>query len=309
MVNPKEEILKKEEHIVEIIKGKIEPIPIRPDLKEIRTFLFDIEGTMYAGKGHDIDPALSDLYYTVFSIMDSVFPESTKHLVTGRPESYVEGISQSTHTRKYGPHVVENGGVVCQFAQDPSSTDQRIFLASEDALKYIKEVHGILLKEFPGAQTEPGKMTMMTLNPPDGKSIDEFVGACSKKIEELMTNRPELREKIHYTNSMSSFDILPKGVSKLSGVEYIVKKILGRDYDSCAAFGDSRTDMVILEKVVLPLTFPNGSKEVRGLVIAKGGLQSELPHGFGTIELLYRIMEHNIYVRETTLKRIYKLSR
>jgi len=78
-------------------------------------------------------------------------------------------------------------------------------------------------------------------------------------------------------------------------------------YDACAGFGDSATDCVILGRVGLPVTFPNGSDDVKGLVVTKKGIQSKLPHGFGTIDTLYRIMEHNIYLREGRTRMKYTL--
>lgn len=327
--NPRLIIDERKKIITNQMLGKDKPCVIGPQLGEITTFLMNIEGTLYEGKGHEVDPTLQKEFYEVFHILNSVSPSTTYslsqdssmglppgvysyHLVTGRPEAYVEGFCLSHHMRKYGPHVVERGAILCTFGE-PAKWDRRKYLVdlniiwANDLLNKLQSGLGqqqnIDIKEL----VEPGKVATLTLNTPSGMTPDQFAGTLDTVLKEyIQSDESSKGPKLKWVYTQSGVDIFPETISKFSGVEALLN-ITGRTWDQCVFFGDSMDDVPIFEKVgVSCVSYSAHSDLAVRSVMAKDVAKriiTEMPHGWGTLGGLYRVIEHNLAIRQETAKK------
>ena len=294
-------ISEREGRVLKVIRGELEPQAIPGLTRPIDTCFFDLEGTLYAGKGEDVDPSLPGLYYTVFSIMDATFPDITRHIFTGRPVAYIEAFSHIVHMRRYGPHIFEHGAGICKFGVGRGVPDETEYVLRERP-KWIDEVVDTVTKRVKDARIEPGKERTLTFNPPLSMSMDTFLSHIDDDLKRLSN-----QYGFFYTSSKSGVDIysndilVGEGGQKREKADLVAAKRiydkLGKKDPAVAFFADSFDDLGLLERAQLPATNASAEQDVRAKVATRGGFVSELPHGFGTIEGLYAIIEHNLYCR------------
>jgi hydroxymethylpyrimidine pyrophosphatase-like HAD family hydrolase len=246
---------------------------------------------------------LQALYDKTMSMKDNIFPDMTLHLVTGREWKYVDAFSLNAHMRGYGPHIAENGGMIVKFG-GPGKPDTEQYLVDAEVLMWIEPLQELLLEKLPkNTKIEGKKQTMLTLNAPDIDDIAQFAGMAMQIIKES-----EYADKVDYTHSKSGFDIMRKGHNRLVGVRYILDAS-NKHFETSAFFCNSTNDEPLLSQTGKSLVFTDAyaEKPIKDIVKSKRGVISDLPHGYATLDGIYRIFIHDIWHTRKSSPRIYKI--
>lgn len=190
-------------------------------------------------------------------------------LLTGRPVPYCEKVIQDIGALGPAfkiPSVVENGAVYWDhnkrsvWGYNPAVGEKK---------KDLKKVRSFVeeLKENykNNVIEEPGKEICISLNPKE-LGITDLYDIVNEEFE-----RKGLDEIVNITHSASAVDITPKGVSKLTGLDYILKE-RNIEPKNVLGVGDSRGDIEWLSYVGIPTAPLNATddlkKEVDNLFIS-----------------------------------------
>lgn len=186
--------------------------------------------------------------------------------------------------------VCESGGVIVSpDAEGNLEITRRLENVSEEGVKALKdsEVRRAIVaraEELGGGQEHGSKEVMLSLNPPQGMSIEEFF----KLIRSFVLERVGA-EHIDITHSKTAVDIAPKGIDKLAAL----KEVAGDGL--VTYFGDAPGDEKAMGGAVVAVA-PNNAFDSTKQVArnAPFGLLSEADELKGTadalreIELFYR---------------------
>ena len=98
----------------------------------------------------------------------------------------------------------------------------------------------------------------------DGVKISQVTWRSTKEIVSKMIEevRENTKDYNHFISGEVYIDILPKGISKFTGIMNLCK-ILNVSINSCIAFGDSGNDIEMLKGVGFGIAVKNGTKEAR----------------------------------------------
>lgn len=231
-----------------------------------RAIFCDIDGCLGPGKHIGLDlGALGEVRQLIVQLAGQ---GTSFHLCTGRPQPYAEAMSQVLDVQT--PFVCENGALVF----DPA-TDMGMGLVSKDDLSALKALEKNLRRE--DFIFELGNAYSLSIS---------WQGIGQTPQAEITARRMALAEQhaglgLNWTNSHTSVDITPKGISKRTGIEYLAKGF-GLPQGQTIAIGDSHNDLKMLEYVGHPMCPSNAVAEVAALCKTK----ASQPLTAGVVELL-----------------------
>ncbi len=175
-------------------------------------------------------------------------------LVTGRDWNYTLEYCKKLGCRY--PAVCENGGILLY----PNA--QKIEMTIDVGKNRASRLHRLnevlednLKKLYPGYVREPGKSTMVSLNPPKRIPIGEFFDFIRSLILENFS-------EFHATRSSTAVDISFKEVDKATGVKSILKNLKIDPAETCG-IGDSLNDVCFLKIVGIAACPANAEREVK----------------------------------------------
>lgn len=219
-------------------------------------------------------------------------------LATGREEGYANSICEKNGI-KASWLIAENGGVVIL------PDGERVVYRNGDSIKRLREA---VVKDMRGDGVyflsdggeiylpffiEP-KETMLTLScdprqamgmkEADPEEVRRVSGMLDRylegKIEEL-----GLQIKVERYRHPDAAEVVPVGLNKAYGLNFVAER-LGSGPGYFAAVGDGENDMPMLETAGHPGTVANAGDSVKSLVRLRGGIVSEMEHGYGVIDIL-----------------------
>ena len=171
------------------------------------------------------------------------------HLCTGRPQAFAEAMSQVLDVQT--PFICENGAMIFTPA-----TDLPTKMISDRDLTSIQALYSKLAAE--GYIMEVGNEYSLCAS---------WAGISNSPQTEIVARRAVLEARfsdmeLNWTNSHTSIDVTPKGVSKQSAVAaMLAENALGPE--QAIGIGDSHNDLKMLGYVGLPMCPSNAHPEVK----------------------------------------------
>lgn len=178
-------------------------------------------------------------------------------LCTGRQQPYVEAMMQAIDG--YLPAIYENGAGLYfpqtyTFLEHPAITNETRTRREE-----IKHILQRELVARGSAQFQPGKEINLTLFPAREKlSLDEI----AKRARDVLKNK---LDGFDLYASVSSVEILPPGIDKGAGVEWLSNAI-SISLDEFGGIGDAPADLLFLKRVAYSAAPANATDEVKANV-------------------------------------------
>ncbi len=230
----------------------------------------DIDGCLGPGKHTALD--LDGLAQVRGLIKRLAVQGTSFHLCTGRPQPFAEAMSQVLDVQT--PFICENGAMI--FTPE---TDLATSMITEAALETVRELHAALLAE--GYIMEVGNEFSLCAS---------WAGVSEAPLAELKARRETLEARyarlgLNWTNSHTSIDVTPKGVSKQSAVAAMLSD-MGLGPENAIGIGDSHNDLKMLGYVGQPMCPANAGPEVK--VLCKTIAQK--PQVAGVVELLQGLL-------------------
>lgn len=231
----------------------------------IHSIFFDIDGTLVSFKTHTVPNSAAKAIKACQAKGIKVF------LCTGRPKVLVQDFSHPQMGNIHFDGVVAQNGCYC------ATGDETVIYQSNIDSKDIRALVHYL------EENEPFPVSLMTRNNvyinyinKDVTDLSEFLGVDLPVIRPLQTVEEDvmqvniygdlqLEEKIMkevFTNCESSrwhphfADVTPKGNSKKTGIEKILKHF-NLDCEGTMAFGDGGNDVPMLEYVQVGVAMGN----------------------------------------------------
>ncbi|MBI3734336.1 MAG: HAD family phosphatase [Chloroflexi bacterium] len=246
-------------------------------MNPVRLVVLDIDGCLTPGEAKPWSLEAMDFIARLNRRARVDPPQFAVTLCTGRQEPYVEAIMQAIDAHM--PAIYENGGGLYfpdryHFAENPSFTpDMRV------ALDDIRMILRRALVEPGIGQFQPGKEVTLTLYPANA-------GITLGQLAELAARALDGRSSgFTVTASVSSVEILPDGIDKGAGVEWLSREI-GIPLDNMAGIGDAPSDLSFLRKVGASAAPSNAHRAVKSAV----QYVSPYDNGHGTMDILKRWM-------------------
>jgi HAD superfamily hydrolase (TIGR01484 family) len=220
----------------------------------IRLIVFDIDGVISPGEAAALD---LDLLERLAGMNRRARADSTRPAVTlctGRPAPYVEVMLQAIDGHL--PGIFENGtGLYVpetyRFLPHPRLPNGTGFKAVRRALE-----DGLV--QTGRAYFQPGKEYTLTLFAFDPAETDRLIGWASAALGPL-------RETVDLVSSVSCINVLPRGVDKGRGLEFLAEHT-GYNPAEILGVGDSEVDLPFLDLVGYSAAPANAVPEVRRLV-------------------------------------------
>jgi HAD superfamily hydrolase (TIGR01484 family) len=246
--------------------------------RDLRVVVVDIDGCLTPGEAapwdFDVLRFVADLNRRARA-GDAPFAVT---LCTGRQQPYVEAMMQAIDGDL--PAIYENGGGLYfpsrySFAEHPSLT--------ETTRARRREIWNVLQRELvaPGlAQFQPGKEVTLTLYPARaGLSLAEI----AERARAALDGR---RDDFSLYASVSSVEILPPGIDKGAGVQWLSREIK-LPLSRFGGIGDAPPDLTFLRRVGYSAAPANATADV------KAGVQfvSRHENGRGVREILEHWLE------------------
>lgn len=178
-------------------------------------------------------------------------------LCTGRQEPYVEAMMQAIDG--YLPAIYENGGGLYfpqgyRFVQHPLLTRER-----REQLRDMRRVLEQELVERGDAQFQPGKEVTLTLFPAQTKlSLPEI----AERARTILNGR---LDGFSLYASVSSVEILPPGIDKGAGLEWLAREI-EIPPEQFGGIGDAPADLTYLKRVAYSGAPANATGDVKANV-------------------------------------------
>ncbi len=214
-----------------------------------RLVFCDIDGCLGPGKHIGFD--LGGLARVRGLIADLAAQGTGFCLCTGRPQPFAEAMSQIVDVQ--APFICENGGMVFTPA-----TDRATGIAPLADLTALGELRAALdPEEF---IFEVGNEFSLCLS---------WDGILQQPHSVITARRMEMAQQfahlgLNWTNSHTSIDVTPNGISKASGVAHVLS-LYGLSAADAVAIGDSHNDLSMLAMVAHPMCPANATDEVKAL--------------------------------------------
>ncbi len=196
-------------------------------------------------------------------------------LCTGRQQPYVEAMMQAIDG--YLPAIYENGGGLYfpqeyRFVEHPQITRER-----REQLREMRRILERELVEKQLAQFQPGKDVTLTLFPAGNRlSLPEIAERAREILGEAL-------DGFSLYASVSSVEILPPGIDKGAGVEWLSQEIdvpLAR----FGGIGDAPADLTFLRRIALSAAPANATLDVKQAV----QYASPYPDALGVRDILQK---------------------
>lgn len=231
----------------------------------------DIDGCLNDGKHTGFDLAtLSDISAM---IADLAARGTGFCLCTGRPQPYGEAMAQVLDLQM--PFVCENGAMIFE-----PEFDRATPLVPNAALTNLKALRVVLENE--GYVFEPGNECSVSIAglTPSGDPSEFYAAECAALAKQ------HAQFGLNWTSSSTSIDITPRGVSKQTGVAYLLDRF-GVNPKQALAIGDGNNDLKMLAYVGHPMCPANAGRSVQ----AKCETVASFTTAKGTAELLRGIIK------------------
>lgn len=194
-------------------------------------------------------------------------------LCTGRQEPYVEALMQAIDAHM--PAIYENGGGLYfpsgyRFLENPDITPQMRASLGKIRRVLLREIVATGLGRF-----QPGKEVSLTLYPArPALTFEQLAELARRALAEKLDGYSILA-------SVSTVEILPQGIDKGAGVEWLSREI-GIPLAQMGGIGDAPSDLSYLRKVGYSATTANAQDMVKGAV----GYVSPYEDSLGTFDIL-----------------------
>lgn len=149
---------------------------------------------------------------------------------SGKPTYYLCGFLRQLGVRN--PIMIGENGCVIQFGLDLPPKDYYVMPVKNEAKNSICTIKDFINQKYPDMWYQPN-VTALTPFPAQKEQFDTISGF----IEQNRENLSGVTVYQHY----DSFDIIPTGMNKRTGLEFVCKK-LGIDNKNVAAVGDGIND-------------------------------------------------------------------
>jgi hypothetical protein len=220
----------------------------------IRLIVFDIDGVISRGEAAALD---LDLLERLAGMNRRARTDSTRPAVTlctGRPAPYVELMLQAIDGHL--PGIFENGAGLYvpenyQFLPHPR-------LPYGIDMKAVRHTLEAGLVQTGRAYFQPGKEYTLTLFAHDPAETDRLLDWAAAALGPL-------RETVDLVSSISCINVLPRGVDKGRGLEFLAEKT-GYHVAEMLGVGDSDVDLPFLDLVGYSAAPANAVPEVKRLV-------------------------------------------
>jgi HAD superfamily hydrolase (TIGR01484 family) len=224
------------------------------DSSSIKLIIFDIDGVLTGGEtkalDHELLKCLAGLNRN--SRQNSHLPGVT--LCSGRAAPYVELMTQAIDG--FLPAVFENGAGL-YFPQSYSFIPNPILDVRSSIFPVRQRIQTELI-DSRFAFFQPGKEYTLTLFPTDPANL----GDLQSEVERVLG---PLCEKVDLVQSPSCLNILPRGVNKGSGVQFLARQTeIG--INSMLGVGDSDNDVPFLNLVGYKAAPANANALVKSIV-------------------------------------------
>ncbi|GAB4536176.1 MAG: HAD-IIB family hydrolase [Anaerolineae bacterium] len=220
----------------------------------IRLLVFDIDGVLTQPEGKTLDLPLLECLAGLNRAAREAPSRPAVTVCTGRPAAYVEAMLQAIDG--HVPAIFENGAGLYlpqgyRFLPHPTLGNQASFQAIRQRLEAA-------LVDSGQATFQPGKEYSLSI-----------VARSATKIETLYTPTVnalgELREMVDLVYSASCLNVLPRGIDKGKGVEFLASQT-GYALEEMLGVGDSDVDVPFLNRVGYSAAPANANPYVRRLV-------------------------------------------
>jgi len=271
----------------------------------IKLIVADVEGVLTPAKGSEIAWSLEGLL-KVRQFIEVQKENITFVLCTGRQSPYSEALIQALglffefpkdKVKKYQyiwniellswPSIVENGTcfydpIAKRVIPNPEMTKKQT-----ESIKEIRSEVIPFLAEKTNCQIEGGKVYSVSLNPPivsynptKRMSISEFFLIIKEAIKEF-------DNLIEVKHSASAVDIVPKGISKASAIQFLLKNT-GIESSEVLGVGDTEADEKWLKFVGWSATPSKGREKLKGVKYI-----SPYEEEKGFLDILENLRNHN----------------
>lgn len=222
----------------------------------IKLLLFDVDGVLTEGEARKLDLDLFKMLARLNerSRQDSSFPAAT--LCTGRPAPYVEVLLQAIDG--YLPAIFENGAglyVPETYSFLPHPNLDGNDPAADGPIVPVRRRLADTLVRRGVAYFQPGKEHTLSLFATDP-------GQTKRLHEESDAALGELRQTVDYLYSPSCLNILPRGMHKGKGVEFLAD-YSGYALDDMLGVGDSDVDIPFLRAIGYSAAPSNANERVK----------------------------------------------
>lgn len=239
--------------------------------------LLDVDGCLVAGRSGS-----SEGYYDGLRTISQFGGKVPISFCTGRDRNYVEATAGFLGWPDCWS-VIESG--IALFNPRTKSLIFNPLLTEAKRMVFentVKQAVERFLARYPSLFLYPGNMFCIAIERLNGGiSITEV-------FEEMQAELGEYAKKgfITITHSDVAVDIAPAGISKASGVEFLLKKTPGLNPDRILGIGDSNGDLSFMKKVGMVGCPANANTDCKTLVRDKGGHVSPYPHARGVADVI-----------------------
>jgi len=222
--------------------------------KSIQLVVLDIDGVLTDGESQPLDLAMIQLLAGMNEAAqrDSNLPAVT--LCSGRPAPYVEALLQAI--AGHLPGIYENGAGL--FVPHPYGFHQHPQLADKKGFQEVRDRLQSELVKNRMAFVQPGKVHSLTLFAEDPSKTS----LLRKQAEDALGT---LVEKVELTYSTSCLNVLPRGMDKGKGLEFLAET-LDLGLEDMLGVGDSDVDLPFLAIIGHSAAPANANAGVKQLV-------------------------------------------
>ena len=220
----------------------------------IRLLVFDVDGVLTEGEARRLDLPLFEMLGEMNrrARQDPTLPAAT--LCTGRPAPYVEVLLQAMDG--HVPAVFENGAGLYvpqtyRFLPHPALNGDSPLAAVRQRLAETVVRRGV-------AYFQPGKEYSLSLFATDPGYTDSL-------HEESDAVLGDLRDTVDYLYSPSCLNVLPRGMHKGKGIEFL-ESYTGYSATEMLGVGDSDVDVEFLRAVGASAAPDNANEAVKRVV-------------------------------------------
>ena len=194
----------------------------------IRLMVFDLDSTL-APLGQGIGKREQELF-------KNLEKKGTRIAIcSGKTCDYLCGFMRQIGLEN--PILIGENGAVMRFGVDlPPMQFYRIPFSKETE-RALREIQIVLQERFPHIWFQPNKIGVT----PFPTSLEEF-----DEIEKILEVWKKEKEEIQVFRHIDSFDIVPKGINKAIGIQYVLD-VLGIEAKDIIAVGDGVNDYCMFE--------------------------------------------------------------
>jgi len=221
--------------------------------KSVQLVVLDVDGVLTDGESAPFDLELFQQLAALNERAKLGEPVPAVTVCTGRPQAYVEAVLQALHASVPG---VFEGGAGLYVPEG-----RRIFphpdIADPSIMRTVRRILEEEVDRDPSIYLQPGKDFTVSVFP-RGKDTPE---GLKERVVGLLGERAGELELLY---SASCLNILPKGIHKGKGIEFL-SSWTGVPLSSMLAVGDSEVDIPMFQKAGYRACPANATTEVKAL--------------------------------------------